>query len=444
MNKIQKPIIATSGNVSGSPIIFKDDEALEVLSEIADLILVNDRQIVVPQDDSVLQFSEETGQKIILRRSRGMAPSFSFSLKNNPNKELLAMGAMLKSTFGLIHVNRYYISQFLGDTSTLESQVSYETTLDHMMNLLSFTPEEVITDLHPDYPATILGDKIADRGGIPRKRVQHHEAHSYAVLAENNLLDDDRVLSVVWDGTGYGRDGQIWGGEFFEYSEYAHHRVGQWMYYHHILGDKMSLEPRISALCLIRDVQNNEGLIDKKFEDRELRNFDVILQKGKLYASSVGRIFDGVSSILDLTDYNTYEGEAAMYLEALAVTYLEDHTDFKEHYDVGISETGVINTSELISGILQDKNQGLDRAWIAAKFHVTLAFIIENFMKKFKYKKVAFSGGVFQNNLLVELIIKTLIGNYSVYFHKDLSPNDECIPFGQLIAHQVEDKKLKQ
>ncbi len=437
MDKINNPIIATSGNVSGSPIIFKDEDALDILSEIADFIVVNNREIVVPQDDSVVQFTENSEQKIILRRSRGLAPSLELNTKDNPDHKILAMGAMLKSTFGLIHQKRYYISQFLGDTGTLESQVSYEATLDHMLRLLDFSPSTVIIDKHPEYPSSIYGRDIADKWNIPLIKVQHHEAHSYAVLAENELLNTENVLSVIWDGTGYGLDRQVWGGEFFEYCDHKHHRVGQWEYFPHILGDKMSLEPRLSAFCLTKDIMEAEPLLVGKFDPIAYNNYRILLNKGYLNTSSVGRIFDGVASILGITDHNTYEGEAAMYLEAVATEYLDGNTQFNSYYNVSILENGILKTQDLIKGIVIDMLKGFDKGYIAAKFHFSLVKVILSFLEKFNYHKVVFSGGVFQNNLLVDLVHTTLSDKYSVYFHKYLSPNDECIPFGQLIAWQI-------
>jgi hydrogenase maturation protein HypF len=366
-----------------------------------------------------------------------MSPSFNTVHKPDSNVQRLAMGAMLKSTFGITHRKRYYISQFLGDTSILESQQSYEATLDHILGLLNFNPSLILTDAHPDYPSSLLGKEMADKKRIPDLKIQHHEAHSFAVLAENDLLEEKKVLSVVWDGTGYGTDGHIWGGEFLEYTGIDHKRIGQWEYYPHILGDKMSKEPRISALCLQSQTEGYDGIVKNKFSPEEYSMYCRILKKKDLLTSSVGRLFDGVSSLLDIVDHNTYEGEAAMVLESLATEYLKNHPEYHEKYDVEITEDGAVRTRDIISGILEDKLCGVNRAEIALKFHISLVEVIQNFLIKFDMQNVVFSGGVFQNSLLVDLIYIRLNEKYSVYFHKELSPNDESIPFGQLIACQM-------
>ncbi len=440
IEKINRPIIATSGNISGSPIIYKDNEALDTFVNIADFILVNDRRILVSQDDSVVQFSNFNREKIILRRSRGLAPGFQCNLKVNTDLGVLAMGAMLKSTFGINHLGRTYLSQYLGNTESLESQNSYDKCLDHMTKLLGFTPSVVVTDLHPDYPTTSKGELLAQNYHAELYKVQHHEAHSLAVLGENDLLDKKNILSIVWDGTGYGEDGQIWGGEYFHYDGHKNLRIGHWGYFPHILGDKMTQEPRISALSLSCQLQDSFDLLKDKFDQFEWTNYRTLLRSVKIRSSSVGRIFDAVASLIGISDINSYEGEAAMRLEALAENYLFEKSDFNEYYKISISENAIISTTDLISGIIGDILKEKNSAYIAAKFHISLVEVIRNTAYILKYSKIAFSGGVFQNGLLVDLIIKILGKEYNLYFHKQLSPNDECIPYGQLMAFQ----KLKK
>jgi hydrogenase maturation protein HypF len=239
-NEFGKPLIATSGNISGSPIIYKDEDALEMLYEITDYILTYERAVVTPQDDSVIQFTPSK-QKIILRRSRGLAPTYHPNPFRFVNETVLAMGGELKSAFALLDHRNLYISQFLGDQASLESQAAYTHTLSHMMNVLKARADRILIDDHPGYFVSSLGKEKATAENIPVTPFQHHKAHFGAVLAENNLLrTKERVLGVIWDGTGYGDDDQIWGGEFFVFEGGEMDRVAHLDYYSQLLGDKMS------------------------------------------------------------------------------------------------------------------------------------------------------------------------------------------------------------
>ena len=251
---VGKPLIATSGNTSGSPVIFQDDKAAEYLSNIADLIVSNNREIVVPQDDSVIKYSFFKEKKIIIRRSRGYAPTFlptnNASAINN-QQSILSLGAMMKSTFSWAHEGNIYISQYLGDLESYDTQESFEHTLNHFLQLFEDRPQYIITDTHPDYFSTQLGERLAKEWQIPIYKMQHHKAHFNAVMAENGLLESkEPILGVIWDGTGLGDDGQIWGGEFFKYENESFLRCYYFDYFPLILGDKMPKEPRISALSL--------------------------------------------------------------------------------------------------------------------------------------------------------------------------------------------------
>lgn len=225
------PLIATSGNISGAPIIYKDEEALSYLFQIADYILTYEREIVAPQDDSVIQFNNH-GQQIILRRSRGMAPNYFPSKLSNAGQSILAMGSELKSAFAIQDKDLVYVSQFLGDQQSYEAQEAFETSLNQLFGLLGTEPDLIVADKHPGYSSSIRGKEWAQQRQLPFIRVQHHEAHFAAVLAENNLLEtQDQVLGVIWDGTGYGNDNQIWGGEFFLYSNHSMERTAHINYF---------------------------------------------------------------------------------------------------------------------------------------------------------------------------------------------------------------------
>ena len=210
MKGMDQPIVATSGNLSNQPIVFKDDSALKKLLPTCDLLLTNDREIVVPQDDSVIVYTKIFKKKIILRRSRGLSPSYINSKLSCSIDNVLAMGAFLKSTFSLLQNGEQYISQYLGDLNNYESEENYKYCINHLRQLLLFNPELVVVDLHQDFPSTQLGRLISEREKVPLLKVQHHIAHFSALIGEHNLIhEDEGVLGIVWDGNGYGTDQQI-------------------------------------------------------------------------------------------------------------------------------------------------------------------------------------------------------------------------------------------
>jgi hydrogenase maturation protein HypF len=443
--KFGKAIVATSGNISNSPIIYDDQKALKELSPVADFILTNNRDIVIPQDDSVVKFTTFKNQKIILRRSRGMAPTYINAKLQWPKQNILATGAALKSTFTFLHQGNTIISQYLGDLEHFDTQVNYDNTVQHLFKLLHSTPDLILTDLHPEYASTRYGNTVAGTLNVPIGTVQHHIAHFGAVLAENDLiLSEVPVLGVVWDGTGLGEDGQIWGGEFFIYEQYAFSRPVHFDYFDFILGDKMPKEPRISALAACWDVEGAEGYLKDKFSATEWQIYMKMLKKGsQLSTSSVGRIFDAVASLLGVMDRQTYEGEAAMQLEAMATQYFQQHgLDSQKGYLSKDSYLNKIPTKVLMHGIIQDLRKGKNKDFIAARFHYSLMQLIIDVAHNLNIKKIAFTGGVFQNGLLVDLIRHNMDLKFDLYFHNELSPNDENVSFGQLACHQIRQYEL--
>lgn len=450
MRAMGRPVVATSGNVSGAPIVFQDEKALTDLFQIADLILTNDRDIALPQDDSVIRHSSLTRSRIVLRRSRGVAPTHLQEGLELPTTTVLSMGALLKSTFTLLHQQNTYVSQYLGKLDYFDTQQNYRHTLNHFLGMLAAKPEVVVVDKHPGYFSTQLGEELAARWEVPLVRMQHHEAHFYAVLAENRLLNtEEKVLGVIWDGTGMGNDGHIWGGEFFLYNKTNAVRLCHFEYFPFLLGDKMPKEPRISALAATLPLPGAAALLKSKFSDLEWRNYQILAGRTKLRTSSVGRLFDAVASILGLADRTSYEGEAAMRLERFGQDYIKSNgPDFSGSYlnEQDIKDT--IPITLLLSKVIDDLQNGLGRDFIAAKFHNSLAEVVKVIALRYNLQKIAFSGGVFQNELLVDLIRLRLGQEYELYFHRNLSPNDECVSYGKLIgylmqqAHQVENKVI--
>ena len=428
LERLDRPLIATSANLSSSPIIYKDEDILEAMKGIADLVLMNNRKIMAAQDDSVIRFTED-GQAIIIRRSRGMAPNL-FHKEEKNYKSVLALGAMLKSTFSLFFKGNSFLSQYIGDSNSYETQVSYLNSLSQLESILDFKAEVLLSDKHPGYFSSELAEELAFKANIPNIRIQHHEAHFAAILGEHKLWNE-KILGIIWDGTGLGNDQHIWGGECFLYKEKRIDRLHHLPYQRHILGDKMVEEPRISALSFFKNIDGARDILKTKFNDLEWELYQRQLTESQLYTSSIGRLFDAVASILSIKDKSTFHGQAAMLLEAKAVQH--EHIASLKAYKI-VNENNEFDLSPFLSEMVDDINKDKPDSEIAARFHLSLLEYIQWMAAGYACKQLCFSGGVFQNKLLVELI-KQKMSDHTLYFHQSLSPNDESISFGQLMHY---------
>lgn len=435
----KKPLVATSGNLHGSPIIYRDADARRSLGAFADYILCFERDIVVPQDDSVMQYSDLFQQPLMLRRSRGWAPDYHPSPFHFP-EPVLAMGAEIKSAFAVAAGEQLFISQYLGDQSVYESQEAYDHTLQHLLRMLAIHPRSIITDLHPQYFVTERGRELADEWLVPVQTVQHHEAHFAAVLAENGLLfTDTPVLGIIWDGNGYGTDGHSWGGECFLFEQGSFDRLLHLDYFPLLQGDSMGREPRLSALALLREEAAVPVQLRNQFSPVEWAHYKQLLQQHHpQLTSAMGRLLDGIAAIIGCCSRNSYEGEAAMQLEALARRCRSNHY---YHYPLPFQQ-GRINWSVMVEAIVMDMKMGVEAAVIARKVWVSLAMLIRKIAQHTGIRRIAFSGGVFQNALLTDLIRELVQGDADLIFHRQLSPNDECISFGQLAVAALREQQL--
>ncbi len=464
LQKFGKPVIATSANISESPIISKDEDALKSLSPIADFVVTNNREVITPQDDSVIQFTRFSKQEIVIRRSRGMAPSY-FNYDCKTGETILATGALLKSSFTFVNNGNTFVSQYLGSTESYEAQEVYSKTAQHFFYLFNSKPQTILTDKHPRYFSNLFAKKLGEELKIDVKEIQHHKAHFAAVLAENNLIQSQKghqirfsekaVLGVIWDGTGQGDDGNIWGGEFFRYEENTMTRWGHFEYFPHILGDKMAREPRISALATCARSEAIDQILKNKFTEIEWKLYKKMVTNSvvpglekidrRLQCSSVGRIFDAVASMLNLSDKQSYEGEAAMLLQEEASSYIAANglSMIQSYFEKNI-DCRNIPTALLVQGIMDDIQNKESIQFIAAKFHYSLVHLVDNVAIAAGTNKIAFSGGVFLNSVLVDLLQHHLGNRYQLYFHKNLSPNDENISFGQVVYYDNKiDKEYK-
>ena len=429
MDELKIPIIATSGNIHSSPIISKKEEAVEKLIGVADYFLHHDLEISFPQDDSVVRFGGE--HQITLRRSRGLAPNYmgNTSMKN---QKVLAMGAHLKSTFTFTPNSHTYVSPYFGNLDSYDVSERFQESITKYTALFETEPEVVLVDSHPQYQSNIIGSQLATNWNAKLVSIQHHKAHFASVLGEHNLFEsEEKILGVVWDGTGFGEDNSIWGGEFFSYHKNEMERLTHFEYVDWIAADKMAKEPRLSLLSVLPETDRH--IAKGKFSESEWKIYNKMLEKNSLKTSSVGRLFDAVASLLLNIDSTSYEGEAAMLLENEASNYQD------ESYINFLSGNAyqVIPTKTIIKGIHKAIEQGLPTAQIANSFIHTLSLVIINMANQNNYNYVVCSGGVFQNAILFKKLLEMAEkAHVELKFNRILSSNDENISLGQLWYHQ--------
>jgi len=429
MDELQVPIIATSGNIHGSPIISEEIDAINKLSGVADYFLHHDLDISFPQDDSVVRFAGE--HKITLRRSRGLAPNYLETTQDSDEK-ILAMGAHLKSTFAFVPNSQTYVSPYFGNLDSYDVSERYKDSIAQFEELFQTKAQTILIDNHPQYQSSILGRELSEKSNANLISIQHHKAHFASVLGEHQLFEsEEKILGVVWDGTGFGEDQAIWGGEFFNYENHKMERLTHFEYVDWIAADKMAKEPRLSLLSVLPEVEKNK--VKSKFSETEWNNYNKLLANNSLKTSSVGRLFDAVASLLEIIDKTSYEGEAAMLLENEARKYKEDDCiDFLENV-----EFETIPTKVLIENILRAQIKGISTEKIASSFINTLARIIIKVATKNNYQNIACSGGVFQNSILVQKLSQlSKKQSIKLKINRILSSNDENISFGQLCYYQ--------
>ena len=431
MENFNKPIIATSANFHGSPICCSEKDSIKNLSKIADYFLHNSLTVLHPQDDSVVKFTQEHSKKIILRRSRGYAPNVLEFEKPQSREKILCFGSDLKNTIAILPNNNCYVSEYIGDLENYDTYLRFEKTIENYTRIFNFEPEVIVFDAHPKYVSSRFAEIFVDHEKeVHFQKVQHHKAHFAAILGEKNLWkSNDKILGVIWDGIGFGEEDKIWGGEFFEYHENKMNRIGHLGYYPWILGDKMSKNPKISALSI-----SNSNLVFKEYFDaNEWNIYSKGIENPAFETSSMGRFFDAVGFVLGFTKSIHFEGEAAMYLEKIAQKWYSLHKDsLVDYLEKEEIKDNIIPTKVLFDKIISSRQKGIQPGKIALNFHYTLVKCIEKIAANNKINTLAFSGGVFQNGLLVDLILKFLSKNFEVHLHENLSPNDENISFGQL------------
>lgn len=439
MKEIGSPVIATSGNISDEPICIDEREALTRLAGIADLFLVHNRPIVRHVDDSIVRII--LGRELVLRRARGYAPLPIHCA--NIASGILAVGGHLKNTIALSVQNNVFLSQHIGDLENKEASEAFERVIAAFQNLYNLDPVQIAADMHPDY----CSSKFAKKTGKPVIPIQHHFAHVAACMAENEL--NGPVLGVAWDGTGYGLDGTVWGGEFLLTNEESFTRIATFRKFRLPGSAPAVKEPRRTALGALYEIFGDRVFELKTlapvqaFTSPELSVIAQMLRKGinSPYTSSAGRLFDAVASITGLRQITNFEGQAAMELEFAIGA---DETD--EAYPFAVSDHDrdsssamkpgmIIDWEPLIHAILQDVQDSISLARIARKFHNSMAEIIVNIAKRIAQERVVLTGGCFQNKHLIEITARKLEAEgFRPYWHQRIPPNDGCIALGQIVA----------
>jgi hydrogenase maturation protein HypF len=436
MDSVFPALVMTSGNLSEEPIVISNDHAMRHLAGVADRFLLHNREIATRVDDSVVRTFE--GRERVLRRSRGFVPQ-AIAL-DTETEEVVAFGAELKNTFCLTKGGYAILSQHIGDLENYETMQFFKETLSNLKHIFNVTPRAAAYDLHPGYMST----RMAMASGIERKiGVQHHHAHMASCMAENHLRD--QVLGVALDGTGYGTDGKIWGGEFLVadfggFTRRAHFR--------NVLlpgGDAAVRQPWRMARSYLRDTfggQIPSGLnCFRNIDDKQVGLVDTMLarQIQTVETSSCGRLFDAVAALLSIASEVTFEGQAAIALEASAERGIEQRYDF----EISAGEPMILDLRPAIEAIVMDLSQGRPTGEISACFHNTLSAAIGEVCARIRgtdgLNRVCLSGGSFQNlYLLHRTVVELRHRGFGVFLHAQVPANDGGLSLGQaMIANQL-------
>jgi hydrogenase maturation protein HypF len=445
LRELGLPVVATSGNRSDEPICTDEIDAIKRLGGIADVFLVHNRPIVRPVDDSVVRVM--MGRELMIRRARGYAP-LPIRLRA-PAPSILAVGGHLKNTVALTAGNNIFISPHIGDLETKEAFEAFLKVVASFRLLYNARPERIACDLHPDY----LSAQWARKQDGPVTAVQHHYAHVASCMAENEL--DGPVLGVAWDGTGYGPDGTIWGGEFLLTTSTGFRRVASFRSFRLPGGAASVKEPRRSAAGLIHEIMGGR-LLDRSdlspvrsFTLSERKLLRTMLARGihSPWTSSVGRLFDAVASITGLRQRVGYEGQAAMELEfAIGNERTDEGYPFRMEPAEPADESSlqIADWEPMVIEILEDLERRAPIGRISARFHNTLAEIIVDVSKRVGEKRVVLSGGCFQNKYLTERTVRRLEEEgFRPYWHQRVPPNDGGIALGQIWAALRESNSTK-
>ena len=447
------PLVMTSGNNSDEPIAYRDDEAFDRLCEIADFFLLHDREIHMRCDDTVVRTAR--GRPYPIRRSRGYAP-VPLRLAADFTRHTLACGGELKNTFCLARDRHAFLSHHIGDMENYETLRSFREGIEHYLRLFDVSPELVAYDLHPEYLSTKYAREL-EEAGLPAIGVQHHEAHVASCLADNERPVEEQVIGIALDGTGFGTDGAVWGGEFFRGSLEVGFTREAHLEYAPMPGASAAIrQPWRMALAQLITLYGEEETLKHPLpavREAGERNVRLIarLVEHKLNTpptSSAGRLFDAVAALVGVpgSSRTTYEGQAAVELELAA------SGPTKRSYPIRLrpeADGWIVETRQVIAAVVEDLLSGCRAPEISATFHRTMAQIVAEVCKEIRESNnvttVALSGGTFQNMLLLTQTTNLLKENgFMVHTHQRVPANDGGLALGQaILADRVFKRKTE-
>ncbi len=437
MQELEFPVVATSGNLSDEPLAYDNFEALDRLRHVADLLLVHDRPILAPVDDSVLRVMD--GLPMILRRARGYSPYplLIGEADGADERVILAVGGHLSNTVSLLKGRSAHVGPYIGNLESPEARDAFGRSVTQLKDLNEARPDTIACDLHNDYHSS----RYAEETGLPIVSVQHHVAHIAACMAEHGI--DETVLGVAWDGAGLGDDGTLWGGEFLRMEPGKYQRIAHLSCFQLPGGEAAVREPRRAALgvlwaldgCLKPERATLALLADLTAEEQRI--FSGMLKRGvnAPITSSAGRLFDAVAALVGLRSRSSYQGQAASELEWAikdAETIETYPFELPSRPRQGAAIPLALDWKPMMQALLADLEAAIPVPIIAAKFHNTLVEMIVSVVQWQRIKKVVFSGGCFQNRYLIERVMERMRSlNISPFFPRVVPPNDGGISLGQ-------------
>lgn len=446
--------VMTSANLPGLPMAIENNKIIDSLKNIADYFLLHNRDIINRCDDSVLKKIND--RMVFLRRSRGFAPEpIIINNEDIKNKTILCMGAELNSVASIVKGNKFYLTQYIGNTAKYETYNYLENAINNILKITDTQPKDIdaiVCDLHPSFNSSKLAVELGQKYNIKVFKAQHHEAHCYSLLGDNGIFEDAIIIAI--DGVGYGTDGNIWGGEVFSYIDGIMERIGHFEEQYQAGGDLATKQPLRMLMSILYKRLEKEELFNfiKEYNYFTEKEINIILfQLNKKLnvnnTTSCGRILDSVSAMLSVCYERTYDGEYAIKLERVAENFIKKCSDIEYKrclemvkQDIKIKEDNILNTTDLVHNCYKMLLNGFEKEYIAYYIHLAIADGLSEIAIKnaelHNIKYIGLTGGVSYNKIISERIRQNVENSgFKFLYHKNVPNGDGGICFGQGVGY---------